>query len=245
MAIAVTQGHVQRAIDFYNKSGKYFIIGGTNPWEDDSDPPNPSIDDYKLLDVIGLKKVDETFLVIKTNESATGNSNIIAYRNQNWKKISPPFTTKTTSTVSAGGTSLSVDSLVGMVVGAKIRINSLYEGVITSVTPTGNVITLDTGAPVLIPSGSIVEGGALVEGAKYVYVKCSLNFDEFPTDVSYRQIGLCSEVPHNEDILRESRYSGSGVNEYTSLGVLEVIDNRSSSTRQAAQSESISLVLEF
>lgn len=238
MAIATNGGHVSRALDFYKTEGKYFIIGGTEPWRDESTPTPPSLHDYKMNDVVALKKVYNTFLVVP-DENGT-----IEYRTQNWKKVSEPFSTRISSSgVSINSKVIPVESLAGIVEGVKLRINNYYEGRVQSIS--GLNITLDTPAPVEIPAGSIVEGGAYVEEAKYVYIDAYLNYDEFPI-VRYRQIGLCTGVtPNTEETLRAARYSTTGVDEYSSLGVLEVLDNRVPSTRDIDQRELLSLIIEF
>lgn len=244
MAIAVNGGHVSRALDFYNTDSKYFIIGGTTPWEDDTTPLSPSVEDYKLIDVVGLKKVDNTYMVIPTDET----ENVISYRNQNWKRVEPQIkTTIGTTGVTAGSKVITVFSVAGLTVGAKVRVNNLYEGKITNIS--GLSLTLDTEAPVSIPAGSEVLGGALVEGAKYVYVDCYLEYDNFPL-VTYRQIGLCTNVVPVENIdrniLRSARYNPTkNEDEYTSLGILEVLDNRVPGTRDIDQRELLSLIIEF
>ena len=238
MAIAVNGGHVARALDFYRTAGKYFIIGGTTAWDDETTPETPSVTDFKLKNVVGLKKVDNTHLVIPDTNGS------IQYRNQNWKIVSESINT----TVSSGGVTASasvvpVGSVAGLTIGSKIRVANIYEGKITSIS--GLLVTLDTPAPVTIPAGSTVIGGALVEGAKYVYVDCYLNYDQFPL-VTYRQIGLCTGVtPNTADILKDAAYTLNGVNEYTSLGNLEILDNRVPSTRDISQRELLSLIVEF
>lgn len=238
MAIAVNGGHVARALDFYRTAGKYFIIGGTTPWDDDSAPDTPSVSDFRLKDVVGLKKVDNTHLVIP---DANGS---IQYRSQNWKIVSESINTTVSSAgVTNNATVVPVASVAGLTVGSKIRVANIYECKITSIS--GLLLTVDTPAPQDIPAGSTVIGGALVEGAKYVYVDCYLNYDQFPL-VTYRQIGLCTGVtPNTEDVLKDAAYSLSGTNEYTSLGNLEILDNRVPSTRDISQRELLSLIIEF
>lgn len=238
MAIAVNGGHVSRALDFYHAAGKYFIIGGTTPWDDETTPDTPNVNDFKLRDVVGLKKVDNTHLVVPDPNGS------IQYRNQNWKIVADSINTTVSATgVTANATVVPVNSVAGLVVGSKLRIANLYEGNITSIS--GLLVTLDTPAPADIPSGSSVIGGALVEGAKYVYVDCYLNYDQFPL-VTYRQIGLCTGVtPNTSDVLKAAAYTMNGVNEYTSLGILEILDNRVPSTRDISQRELLSLIIEF
>lgn len=238
MAIAVNGGHISRALDFYRSVGKYFIIGGTQQWDEETAPPAPSVSDYKLTDVIGLKKVDNIHLVVP-DEKGT-----IQYRSQNWRiVIDHVRTTVSSAGVTSGSTVIPVTSVAGLTEGAKLRINNAYEGTIQSIS--GLLLTLDTPAPVQVPSGSPVLGGAMVEGAKYVYVDCYLNYDEFPL-ATYRQIGLCTGVlPNDRDVLRSAIYTIDGVNEYTDLGTLEILDNRAPSPRDSNQREQLSLIIEF
>lgn len=238
MAIATNGGHIARALDFYRTPGKYFIIGGTTPWEDETSPPPPEIDEFKLRDVVGLKKVDNIHMVIPHPSGS------IQYRDQNWKIVSDRvYTTISDPGVLRGETVIPVASVAGLVEGAKVRINNAYDA--TIISTAGMMITVDIPAPTDLPVGTSVLGGALVEGAKYVYVDCYLNYDEFPL-VTYRQIGLCTGVtPDGESVMKSAVYSIGGKDEYSSLGVLEVLDNRVPATRDISQRELLSLIVEF
>lgn len=244
IAISTLQGHVNRAIDFYKSAGKYIIIGGTTPWADDSSPDLPNELDYKLKDVVALKKVDDIKLVVP-DENGT-----ISYRQSRWRSVSERIDTITTGSVSSGNTVIPVASVAGLVPGTKIRVDNSYECKIISTE--GLLVTVDTPAPKDISSGSSILGGALVEGAKYVYLVAYLEYGTFPvtkkdgTKYSYRQVGLCTGVtPNTPDILRSAEYSSTNSNEYTSLGSLEVLDNRLPATRSTEQQESIGLIIEF
>lgn len=241
MAIAVNGGHVSRALDFYNKENKYFIIGGSTPWENEPTPDLPNVEDFKLRDVIGLKRIDNTFLVVPDNDKGT-----IVYRDQKWRVVSAGVTTKVIGDIPKDATSIPIESISGLVVGAKIRINNQYEGIILNIT--GTSLVLDKAAPANIPDGSKVEGGALIEGAKYVYVEGYLEYDKFPL-ITYRQIGLCTGVtpksPDDANILKSASYSLSGTNEYDGLGVLEILDNRAPIARDIDMRELISMIIEF
>lgn len=238
MAIATNGGHVSRALDFFHSQGKYFILGGTQPWDDDSSPDTPNVTDFKLRDVIGLKKVDNTYLVVPDENGS------IQYRTQNWRIVTESVkTTVGTTGVTSGSTVVPVASVAGLTVGSKVRVAELYDATINSIS--GNLLTLSVAAPTAIAAGKPVIGGAIVEGAKYVYVECYLNYDEFPL-ATYRQIGLCTGVtPDTENILLSKDYSAGSADEFTSLGILEVLDNRVPSTRDAAQRELLSLIIEM
>lgn len=240
MAIATTAAHVSRALDFYNKEGKYFSIGRTAPWDDESNPPAPNVSDYILDDIIALKKVDNTYLVVPDDVDGT-----IQYRDTKWRRVTPEIKTTTSAMTPIGSTDVYLTTLAGIAIGNKLRIGDLYEGKIVDINAGNNIVVLDTPAPEDIPLGSSVLGGAYVEGAKHVYIECSLNYDQFPI-VTYRQIGLQTSVtPDNRDILRSANYSSSGVNEYTSLGVLEILDNRAPTVREPDQRETLSIIVEL
>lgn len=239
MAIATTSAHVSRALDFYNKAGKYFSIGGTTAWDDEQNPPSPNVSDFKLNDIVALKKVDNTYLVVQ-DENGT-----INYRDTKWKIVTPEISTTTSLIVTEGSTTVGLTSLSSIVAGNKLRIGNTYEGKILTINTSNNTVVLDTASPKTLPIGSSVLGGAYVEGAKHVYIECSLNYDQFPI-VTYRQVGVQTSVlPNNVDTLRSAAYSNSGLDEYTSLGNLEILDNRSPTVREPDQKEVISLIVEF
>lgn len=239
MAIATNAAHVSRALDFFNKEGKYFSIGGTQPWEDETKPRDPQLTDFILDDIIALKKVDNTHLVIEDKEYGT-----IQYRDTKWRIITPLETT-TASPISANSSSVVLKSLTNVKEGIKLRIADIYEGKVTGIDENFNEVVLDTPAPISIPENSLVESNAYVEGAKHVYLDCSLNYDNFPTEYSYRQVGIQTSVkPSDVDILRSAKITGSS-DEYTSLGRLEILDNRPPTVREADQKETLAIIVEF
>lgn len=239
MAIATNAAHVSRALEFYKKEGKYFSIGRTTPWDDEANPPAPNTSDFKLDDIVALKKVDNVYLVVQDSNGT------ISYRDSKWRIVTPEITTTTSNAISSGATTVYITSLSSIVVGNKLRIGNTYEGKILTINTQNNTVVLDTPAPEDIPIGSEVYGGAFVENARHVYIDCSLNYDQFPI-VTYRQVGVQTLVtPNTQDILRSSAYSSSGLDEYTSLGKLEIIDNRAPTVREADQKENISLIIEM
>lgn len=239
MAIATTSAHVSRALEFYNKVGKYFSIGGTTPWDDEQNPPSPNVNDFRLKDIVALKKVDNIYLVVQDNNGT------ISYRDTKWRIVTPEISTTTSLITAKNSTTVGLASLSSIVVGNKLRIGNIYEGKILTINTSNNTVVLDTAAPSDIPIGSSVLGGAYVEGAKHVYIDCSLNYDQFPI-ITYRQVGVQTSVtPNTQDVLKSSAYSDSGLDEYTSLGNLEILDNRAPTVREADQREVISLIIEF
>ena len=83
---------------------------------------------------------------------------------------------------------------------------------------------------------------ALNEGARWVYLDTTIEYDEIPLGF-YRQVGLFTGVVVNEGV-PEGKYNLT-VDDVADEGTLEVIDNRQASNRQADQTEKISLILEF
>lgn len=258
MAIAVSGGHVNRALDFIgHKDNMYFIIGGTEPWTstnpdtglvevNDNNPTKLVGGEFRLNDIIGLKKIREIAPVVLASADEEV-SNPISYRNQTWKRVPMKIETTLSNSVSVGASTITVASIINLVVGTKIRIAGIYEGIIQSIS--NNVITLDTPAPQYIEQGSSIIAGALVEGAKHVYVDCTLEYDRFPT-VTYRQIGLCTGVipkpsAIDAETLLATGYGDRTTNDFSSIGVLEILDNRIPTNRDNQQREQISLIIEF
>ena len=240
MAIALIGGHVSRALDFYNKEGKYFVIGGTEPWEEEALPPSPLVTAYQVDTLVALKKVENTHLVVPDKNGS------IIYRDDTWRIVQPAtYTTLGTGGISSGSKILPVRSLQGITQGTKIRVGNLFDSVVVSINAADSTVSLKDGAPQFIAEGQPVEIGAYVEDARYVYIDCTLAYDTFPI-VTYRQIGIATTVtPDNKSILRSAAYATANVDEFTSLGTLEVLDYRPPITRQADQSEKLSLILEF
>jgi len=83
---------------------------------------------------------------------------------------------------------------------------------------------------------------ALIEGARWIYIKTNLLYNELPLGY-YRQVGVYSGVtkkgtiPAGQDNLLPD--------EVQDAGILEVLDNRQPSNRQLDQRETLSLILEF
>ena len=75
-----------------------------------------------------------------------------------------------------------------------------------------------------------------------MYLDTTIEYDEIPLGF-YRQVGLFTDLKVAEDV-PEGKYSLS-TSEVEDEGILEVIDNRQPSNRQADQTEKISLILEF
>lgn len=260
-AIAVNGGHVNRAEEFYSKYSKdqvYFIIGGTQPWTTKDSNGNekatdPAVEDYKLKDIIGLVRVDKCRLVIPVEGQETDGD--ISHGNKYWR---PVISTKYFKVGQVDEDKVHIylggDGLESLKSGDKIRIDNEYEGVITAIEESR--ITLNEKVPDSVGGGSDAVVGALAEGAKHVYITCTLGSD-FPTQakdgtaLSYRQVGICTGVEAADSavsdyLLNKNYKSGDNAeNDYTSLGVLEILDNRSAITRSADMTETLSIVVQF
>ena len=265
MAIATNGGHVSRAIDFLESENKYFIVGGTQVWENkDSEGTeiftNAGVTDFKLRDVIALKKVEKEHLVVEVKpKEGEDTSKYIRYKDGYWKIVPQSISTTVREDADKGATSIVVDTNAGFSIGDKVRIQygalnnpNYYDTVIVNKSGS-NMLTVEKGTPEKILTNSTVEGGALVEGARYVYLECTLRYDDFPM-ATFRQIGLCTrvvprddlEATNNTDILRAKDYTDTKIsNEYTSLGILEILDNRKPNQRSSDQQEQFSLIIEF
>jgi hypothetical protein len=93
MAITTTQGHVARALDFYDRTDVYFAYGRTSAWPNDVNgkpegditfqPPVEDIAATTLTELIAYKKVVTKNLVVP---DANGT---ITYRSTKWKIVNP------------------------------------------------------------------------------------------------------------------------------------------------------------
>lgn len=86
------------------------------------------------------------------------------------------------------------------------------------------------------------ESNVYSQGAKWVYLEAYIRYDELPLGY-YRQVGLYSGLVKNAGVL-STKYNLLPA-EVQSRGILEVLDNRQPSNRQADQKERITMVIEF
>ena len=170
MAITTLKGHVARAIDFYDKDDIYFVIGHTEAWDDEENPPVPKNTD-EIEDPAGYKKAESKFLCRPARDEEHGE---ITYRGGSWKIID--------------------------------------------------------------------REQALEEGARWVYVMSYIAYEEFSTDIVYRQIGLITGLKPTGGKETEPALQPEDVE---NEGLLEVIDNREPVYRGIDQREQLSIIREF
>lgn len=83
---------------------------------------------------------------------------------------------------------------------------------------------------------------AYEEKARWVYLSAFVEYSELPVDVSYRQIGLTTELVIKDGILS----TGALVpNQVENPGILQTLDNRPPIYRDATQKEHLVQVIEF
>ena len=83
MAVTTIDGHVSRALDFYNKTDLYFVLGHPNPWDIEAKPPEAKVTD-KITDPLGYLFISTKLLVRPlTNLSASS----ITYRDTKWELV--------------------------------------------------------------------------------------------------------------------------------------------------------------
>ena len=71
MPIITEVGHVRRALEFFNRKGKFFCVGQQSPWEDEGYPPAPSFNSTTVNQVLGYKAVSQVHLVVPDNVAGT------------------------------------------------------------------------------------------------------------------------------------------------------------------------------
>lgn len=89
----------------------------------------------------------------------------------------------------------------------------------------------------------VTEEEAPKQGARWVYISSYLSYNELPTDIAYRQIGVVSGVEAKEGI--PSSKFALLPEEVEKEGLLEVIDNRKPVYRDMDIREHLKLIIEF
>lgn len=89
----------------------------------------------------------------------------------------------------------------------------------------------------------VSEENAVTEGARWVYISTTLTYNELPTNMPYRQVGVYTGLKVK---------AGVDVNKYALIpaevddeGILEVLDNRKPVFRDNDVREQIKIILEF
>lgn len=84
---------------------------------------------------------------------------------------------------------------------------------------------------------------ALSEGARWIYLSTTLTYNELPTSLPYRQVGIYTGLQPNDDI-PDTQYVLLP-EEVKDEGILEVLDNRKPIYRDNDIRETLKLILEF
>ena len=175
VAVTLISGHVSRALDFYNKSSIYFVLGKTSAWQSSDDP---SISDYKpiepkntdrIQEILGFRKIDSKYLVVPDN--AHGELN---YAKSKWKIVQPEE--------------------------------------------------------------------AVAKGARWVYITATVDYQEFATNISYRQLAVTTQLVPKAGLDTKLNLSPS---EVVNQGIFEALDNRTPIFRSPNQREHLTIIIEF
>lgn len=84
---------------------------------------------------------------------------------------------------------------------------------------------------------------AVEKGARWVYISTTLTYNELPTSLPYRQVGVYTNLVPGEDI-PESQYVLLP-EQVSDTGMLEVLDDRKPVYRESDVREQIKLIMEF
>ena len=84
---------------------------------------------------------------------------------------------------------------------------------------------------------------AIEKGAKWVYITTTISYDELPTNISYRQVAVFTGLEPVDSADPKSYVYRK--DEVSNQGIIEVIDNRTPTYREADQREKLVIILEF
>jgi hypothetical protein len=92
----------------------------------------------------------------------------------------------------------------------------------------------------------VAEVDAYTEKARHVWIQAAFNYDEFPTNVSYRQIGLFSNlVRESTDLIANPGRTALLPVHVTDPGVLEYIYNDKPIPRAVNRRDIVNLIITF
>ena len=89
----------------------------------------------------------------------------------------------------------------------------------------------------------VSEADAISKGARWVYIMTFMEYDEFPLDLVYRQVGVYTRLQRKEGI--PPGKANLLPTEVHDPGILEIIDNRKPTYRDIDQREKLAVVVEF
>lgn len=88
MAVTTTRAHVNMALHIKSKvKTTYLGIGGSEPWDDEDNPPIPERSREALETPIGYKKVNIVSLCSRVAEEEDASHNTVNYRGELWELI--------------------------------------------------------------------------------------------------------------------------------------------------------------
>lgn len=90
---------------------------------------------------------------------------------------------------------------------------------------------------------AVTEEEAFAKGARWCYVSVWFEYDELPTNIQYRQVGLFTGLKTTEDV-PPGQYALTP-DQVEDQGVLEVIDNIHPVYRDMDKREKVAIVMEF
>jgi len=238
MATTTLRGHVARAMDFFERTSSdvYFCLAQSTAWPDEANPPAPDSNASTVHSIVGFKKVQTAYMVIPDSVNGT-----ISYRDNTWRVVPESIAGSVNAVANIGSTEIHLLSVLGWSNGSLIS-DSVNTYTVSNVDSVNNVITTSTPLVSALAIGSIVTGGALLEGARWVYIGAYARYDELPL-VGYRVLAVFSRL------IKEQSVASNKVAllpaDVLDVGILEVLDNRKVINRALDQQEMLSVVIEF
>lgn len=260
MATSLTTiaSRVARAVRFYNEPELFIGAGVSQPWPDDSNPPTP---------------VDSSFNVGWISNQAYSGSSLSNLNCTVALTQAPLLTSRTlvltvlsasTYQVTSGGTVVgpttntagpSPNTAVDPGLSLLVTSTAMTPGDTFTFTADGinvgfkkcsqvNLVVPDVNGTIAYRDQNwrIVDpADALSQGARWVYVATSFIYDELPVNVTYRQLGVFSGLQRAEGV---STSQGTLLpNQVASVGTVEVLENRSPTTRDISQQATIRFII--
>jgi hypothetical protein len=257
-ATATLLAHVRRAVQFYNETDVYVGFGKSDPWSNESAPPNPDPASRNIGMVI-----NETYTgssLTSTTAQAKINRDLFVGGVKVYRVTALTSNTYEVREVGGAGAlqgnasyAVQEAARADIIVGVDIKVNGTLTPADTyTFTVDGAVGFKKVSEKHIIaqdPDGTIVFGSekysivdpalAYDNNARWVYIKTTFEYDELPA-TDYRQLGIFVGLVKKDGVVAEALLPS----DIESTGIMVLTENRRVVYRDETTKEIVEFIVE-
>ena len=245
---STTLSHTSRAYDLFSSNSLYYGIGYQSPWPDDNNPPPVDYNLMGIFQIIGYKKVEDTYMVVPDSSGS------IIYRDSQWRVVSPVmYRFQLISEVHEGDSQITIQSsdpnkISALSIGTNVLLEHNYsmglQSKITDINGSGTQATISLHDQIdrTYPAGTTVHWGILAEKCRACFVGTWIRYDELPL-FPYRVIGVFNRLVKATGVA--PNLTALLPNQVENPGILECVQFRMPFSRNIDQREYLSVIIEF